>query len=1773
MKDYHIETSEKSLKLFFMAFLFAALLMGTACSAFAAAPSVTTADISSISSDNATSGGEVVDDGGSTVIVRGVCWNTSQIPTADGPHTTDGGGVGTFTSSITDLAPGITYYVRAYAFNSDGTGYGEEKPFTTLAIPVVKTSLVSSVTRNSALSGGNVTYDGGFGVTEKGVCWSTQQSPNVDDTRTKDGTGTGYFTSSVSGLMPGTTYYVRAYATNSKGTAYGSQVSFTTTPPIILYVKYDASDSETGESWEQATSLQTAIASAQGGDDIWVAAGTYKPGMSDRTASFELKSGVGIYGGFTGTETSREQRDWRANITILSGDIGAVSNNSDNSYHVVISDQADDTAVLDGFTITGGNADGSGAKAGGGGMYNYYGSPNISNCTFNSNSAVSVGGGMYNNRFSSPVIFNCIFSDNTAGHGGGMCNNNYSSPSVSECTFTGNSADDGGGMRNENFSDPEITGSTFENNIATFYGGGMYNSAFSSPNVAQCLFTANASYNAGGGMCNSKDGDASLINCTFAGNTASNSGGGMYNSKDSLSTLAIEVSVINCTLVGNYSDNNDSGIGEGGGIFVEGASVTLSIKNTIVADNYKGAATPVTNDCFNENAVINSGGYNIAETGAQDDFDQDGDITGEQADLFIESLADNGGPTETCGLSLGSIAVDAGTDEGAPDIDQRGYQRFAMPDIGAFEFKEPAVITYPVTSITDTGASCGGNVTFDRGFTVVERGVCWNTAETPTTDNSRSKDGTGKGAFTSAITGLDSGTVYYVRAYAENQEGLVYGEQQSFKTVPAAPVPAGATGITATEFTANWNPVVGTDDYRLDVSDTNDFSSYVPGFQHKTVSAESDLVTGLTPGTTYYYRVRAVNISGYSAYSGITSLITIPGPPNAVPGTDITTTGFTANWNAATGAESYFLDVSTSSVFTSYVTDYQDKPVTGTSDAVTGLTAITTYYYRVRAVNASGTGESSNIVEITTAPSPPVVVPATEITTTGFTANWNSSTGAISYLLDVSVSDEFDSFVTGYEGLAVPDGTNKGVTDLSPGSNYYYRVRAVSESGISNNSDTQDVITVPDVPEAFQAADITDSSFTAVWETLAGTETYRLDVSASSDFTSFVTEYENLSVSEATKSVTGLSSGTLYYYRVRAVNEGGTSENSNIVTVVTVPDAPAGSPPTDFSTTGFTANWEAVTGADRYYLDVSESENFGSFVSGYHDFVVISLNSQIVSGLEAGTVYYYRVRSENFGGASGFSNVVSSVTVPPAPAISETSDITQTGFTANWKESKGADTYRLDISEVIDFSTFVPDYEDKAVTGTSENVTGLQSGKSYYYRVRAANDTSGASGNSVFAITKTLSEAPLAADASDITEISFTANWSASAGAETYHLDVSVASDFSSFVDGYDGVAVGNKTSQGVVVSQIPGMTYYYRVRAVNAGGTSESSNTVTVMTVPAAPVVASPSDVTESSFTANWNASEGAQTYRLDVSTLIDFSSYVSSYEDIAVSETSYNVTGLTGGFYYYRVRAVSTGGTSKNSTIMTARTSPAVPQIMPATNISQSGFTANWSAASSAESYRLDVSATDDFSSIEQSYNDLSVGNKTSQSVIGLLSCKTYYYRVRAVNSGGTGNNSNVQSVEIRSAPVLTTISATSVTMTGAESGGDVTNDCGDTITKRGVCWNTSLNPTISNSHTTENVTGIGIFNSTISGLNPGTTYYVRAYATNSSGTSYGNNATFTTNAETGDIDGSGTIDLADAVLALKVLAGLNPGGVHSSADVNGDGRIGIEEAINALRAVSKF
>ena len=264
--------------------------------------------------------------------------------------------------------------------------------------------------------------------------------------------------------------------------------------------------------------LKLALDVAVSGDQIWVAKGTYRPdewGSSGRSATFQLKSGVIVKGGFAGHEDCPGQEDWRTHTTILSGNIGWIKLSSDNSYHVVTGSGTDGTAILDGFWIMGGYADGI-SNDHGAGMYNIAGSPTVKNCRFMENYAEMLGGGIYNKN-SSAHFFNCVFDRNDASSGAGIYNINNSSIELVNCSFMGNEANRGGGMYNTLGSDATLVNCIFSGNSADIYGGGMYNHS-SDPTLTNCSWSANTATLSGGGMHN-YTASPLLTSCILWGNT------------------------------------------------------------------------------------------------------------------------------------------------------------------------------------------------------------------------------------------------------------------------------------------------------------------------------------------------------------------------------------------------------------------------------------------------------------------------------------------------------------------------------------------------------------------------------------------------------------------------------------------------------------------------------------------------------------------------------------------------------------------------------------------------------------------------------------------------------------------------------------------------------------------------------------------------------------------------------------------------------------------------------------------------------------------------------------------------------------------------------------------------------------------------------------------------------------------------------------------------------------------------------------------------------
>ena len=476
----------------------------------------------------------------------------------------------------------------------------------------------------------------------------------------------------------------------------------------ILHVTPDGSGD--CSNWANACSLQTALTDAVSGDEIWVQAGVYKPTIgTDRAATFQLKSGVAVYGGFAGTESARDERDLTLNVTTLSGDLLGNDNNiilpdeptrADNSYNVLIGASG---AILDGFTVTAGNANGDAFPgAGGGGLFELYGGSILINILFLRNT--STGGGGIISLNSDTVLTDITFRENNAVAGGGMYT--YSptnNPTLTRVIFDNNSsATNGGGMfiGQGNFT---LTDAVFTNNSANM-GGGLYNEA-SGLVMNNIAFSDNSAVTYGGGMMQSTYGKVSLANATFAENSAQNGGGfaNFSSYKHDPSTLT------NITFTGNTAKT------DGGGIYNSSWSI---IRNTILWGNTDLSGLQVYD---NVNATMSD---SVVE-GECSIYTICTNITTD--DPLLGTLGDYGGFTQTIPIQAGSSAIGA-TNNNCPATDQRGLPRSNPTcDIGAFELvtdiDAPTIISITRVNPNPTNlASVKFTVTFSEPVTGVDFG-------------------------------------------------------------------------------------------------------------------------------------------------------------------------------------------------------------------------------------------------------------------------------------------------------------------------------------------------------------------------------------------------------------------------------------------------------------------------------------------------------------------------------------------------------------------------------------------------------------------------------------------------------------------------------------------------------------------------------------------------------------------------------------------------------------------------------------------------------------------------------------------------------------------------------------------------------------------------------------------------------------------------------------------------------------------------------------------
>lgn len=430
-------------------------------------------------------------------------------------------------------------------------------------------------------------------------------------------------------------------------------------------------NANTGTSWASAKKdVQAAINAAASGDEIWVKAGTYLPTLDPngnaaptdpKDKSFYITTkDVKLYGGFAGTETTNTQRNPTTNTTILSGDLDG-SGGTNDAYHVLLTVNRTSACVVDGFTISGGRADGSGTalvttpattvyRGFGGGIYNEGSSPAISSCILLANNGDN-GGGMYNSN-SNPTVTFCTFLANMiSSYGGGICNYS-SSPTLSFCIFSANSAG---------------------NN-----GGGMFNITSSNPVVSSCLFVANTAGTSGGGMYSITNSNPDVSSCTFSANTAGTSGGGIY--------YAINAggSTTNCILYGNTG-----GPAARQNIYKDGASFPPVVSYSLIGD-YDAAAT---------------NNYTATNILVADPLFVDAANAGGADGIF--GTGDDGLMLQGC-----SPAINAGTGS-TPGTDISGNNRVGTLDLGAYEYQGS-----PATPTLASGPTTTDSRTIQSGSTV-----------------------------------------------------------------------------------------------------------------------------------------------------------------------------------------------------------------------------------------------------------------------------------------------------------------------------------------------------------------------------------------------------------------------------------------------------------------------------------------------------------------------------------------------------------------------------------------------------------------------------------------------------------------------------------------------------------------------------------------------------------------------------------------------------------------------------------------------------------------------------------------------------------------------------------------------------------------------------------------------------------------------------------------------------------------------------------------------
>ena len=663
-------------------------------------------------------------------------------------------------------------------------------------------------------------------------------------------------------------------------------------------------------------------------------------------------------------------------------------------------------------------------------------------------------------------------------------------------------------------------------------------------------------------------------------------------------------------------------------------------------------------------------------------------------------------------------------------------------------------------------------------------------------------------------TGLSANVKYWYRVRATNVSGDgAYTAPASATTLPNPPGAPTFSSITASSLTVSWTaPTGGASSYDLERG-TSATGPWTPLATGTTALSYAD--SGLTPGTTYWYQVRATNLDGLKSAYASRSTITLPAAPAAPTFSSVGPFTLNVNWGLVTGATTYRLErapdaagvagawTEIASVTTSPYSPYADSQ----------LSPNTRYWYRLRAANASGNGAYSPERSVMTLPGTPEKPTFSSVTKTSITVSWTAPAGgAASYELQraPTANGTWMTAVSGTAALTFAD------ANLTAGTTYFYRVRAANaDGGYGAWSPVASTWTVPEAPGTPWFNGVSTVSLTVNWDPIPGAMIYQVerspDVSGAPQPGGWVVR---ATLSGDTYYNDVGTANTVYWYRVRAVNDGGPGDYSPAASVATLANAPGQPTFSNVTQTSVTVSWTAPSGGAVGYVIERAPAQVGPFAPIQSGVTALSWAD---TPLSAGTTYWYRIRATNSASATGSPSLAASVTTVPAPPSGAPgaptfSAIAATSVAIAWTDTSGATSYRLerapDASSAPGAWTVIATVSVKSYTDRS-----LAANTRYWYRVRGAT----AGGDGTYSAESFVITAPNAPGTPSLTSIGTTSiglAWTEPAGsAAGYELErgTSASGPWGALV----AVAGRSHTDTGLA----PGTTYWYRVRATNASG------------------------------------------------------------------------------------------------------------------------------------------------------------------------------------------------------------------------------------------------------------------------------------------------------------------------------------------------------------------